>query len=838
MKHLLSTLAGIALATSPCAFAKTEAFEIGPANTAALPGGKEADGIIGDFVLRNELVEVVVSHNAPNRRANMSTFYGAGGATPGCIYDMAPRGSNNDQITIFSPLGQQGPVSFVRVVRDGGDGEAVVVAVISAESNNGLFKKHEYRLKDGMPGIEIVTVLRNTTDKSINIPLADKVTRFASTGLFQGVRWADSEDPADKLAYAWGWPDLPGWQPTEAELTLQPGQTTSLKRFLVVANSPAEAVGRFISQFKSTWPLTGLLTGEDQADPAIAAQLAISHGKESIKAYPNAKGEVSLRLPKGTYQFKASDIGRKTREIEIAGEEGEAHINMVLGPRAGIAFDIRDGIGGSSPCKAQFIGLNGTPTPDLGPANRAHGCKDQWHSATGQFKVSLNPGTYKVIVTRGIEHDHLEGIVEVSEGAMTPFAGTLRRSVDTTGWVSADYHNHSTPSGDNTCGTPDRIINLAAEHIEFAPTTEHNRLFDWRPTINSLGLSNEIQTVSGIELTGSGPHLNSFPFEPQPFLQDNGAPEWNRDPRVTALTLRRWQGEDPHRWIQINHPDMVENFFDRDGDGVADGGWVGVGSHIDGLETENFTTQDILDPRPFRVVANRSGGERLLEHRPFVWLQLLNQGARLVAVAVADAHSVHGNGVGGWRMYLPSSSDNPSEIDWKENVRHAKAGRVFLTTGPFLSVSTPDGATAGDSTRAQGSIQLKVKVQCPDWIDIDRVQVLVNGRQIPSLNFTRATHPDWFQDGVVKFDRSIEVPLKRDAHLIVVAKGENFDLKTGYGTSDQAKLRPCAYHNPIYVDVDGNGFTPNGDTLGFDLPVKVSIPEAKAILAKAGLPVD
>ena len=66
----------------------------------------------------------------------------------------------------------------------------------------------------------------------------------------------------------------------------------------------------------------------------------------------------------------------------------------------------------------------------------------------------------------------------------------------------------------------------------------------------------------------------------------------------------------------------------------------------------------------------------------------------------------------------------------------------------------------------------------------------------------------------------IDVPLSEDAHLIVVAFGQNSDLRTGYGTSQQGAWNPCAYNNPIYVDVDGGGFRPNGDTLGWDLPVK------------------
>jgi hypothetical protein len=209
---------------------------------------------------------------------------------------------------------------------------------------------------------------------------------------------------------------------------------------------------------------------------------------------------------------------------------------------------------------------------------------------------------------------------------------------------------------------------------------------------------------------------------------------------------------------------------------------------------------------------------------------LLNQGHRLHCVAVSDAHGIHGAGVGGWRTYVRSSTDEPAGIDWKEISRNAKAGRSFVTTGPFLEVSTGDGTGPGGTTRAPAGVHLRVRVQCTDWIAIDRVQVLVNGRQPARLNFTRATHPTWFADGPVVFDRTLGVPLSEDAHLIVVAYGENSTLGVGFGTSAQAKWKPCAYHNPIYVDVDGDGWKPNGDTLGWELPVRRIDPEEVADL--------
>ena len=206
-----------------------------------------------------------------------------------------------------------------------------------------------------------------------------------------------------------------------------------------------------------------------------------------------------------------------------------------------------------------------------------------------------------------------------------------------------------------------------------------------------------------------------------------------------------------------------------------------------------------------------------------------------MAVGVADAHTVYDNGVGGWHVYLPSSTDAPKDLNWSELSPHAKAGHMLLTNGPFMTVTTPDGKGPGDDTRGSGGTTLKVKVQGTDWIGIDRVQVLVNGRQEPSLNFTKASHPNMFKDGAVKFDEAIAVPLQQDAHLIVVAMGEGSTLVGGFGTSSQGKMHPCCYNNPIYVDVDGNGFKASGDNLGFDLPTaRITADAAKASLIRAG----
>ena len=41
---------------------------------------------------------------------------------------------------------------------------------------------------------------------------------------------------------------------------------------------------------------------------------------------------------------------------------------------------------------------------------------DQYHSENGVFSIGLAHGKYRIIVTRGIEHDHFEKNIEVEKG--------------------------------------------------------------------------------------------------------------------------------------------------------------------------------------------------------------------------------------------------------------------------------------------------------------------------------------------------------------------------------------------------------------------------------------
>ena len=72
----------------------------------------------------------------------------------------------------------------------------------------------------------------------------------------------------------------------------------------------------------------------------------------------------------------------------------------------------------------------------------------------------------------------------------------------------------------------------------------------------------------------------------------------------------------------------------------------------------------------------------------------------------------------------------------------------------------------------------------------------------------------------MKFDQEIPLALKADTHVIVAAIGEQSKLGPVMGPDHAADL-PVAVSNPIFVDVDGGGFKPNGEAVG-KVPVKLA----------------
>ena len=85
--------------------------------------------------------------------------------------------------------------------------------------------------------------------------------------------------------------------------------------------------------------------------------------------------------------------------------DAAGHSPVELHETGAVVAKITDEQGGPIPCKVQFIGRDGTTSPDFGPDSGEHAIKNVYYSHDGQFRRELAPGSYDVIVSYGPEYD-------------------------------------------------------------------------------------------------------------------------------------------------------------------------------------------------------------------------------------------------------------------------------------------------------------------------------------------------------------------------------------------------------------------------------------------------
>ncbi|MFO0893042.1 MAG: CehA/McbA family metallohydrolase [Isosphaeraceae bacterium] len=801
------------------------------------PKGKEADAIHGDFAIANGRILAVIAHPKRTRHANM-TVRNVGGA----VIDLTERERSNDQLSAFYPGAGLRELRFAGVevqspqVYEAEDFDRlfvragrVTLRLVAAPREKEPDVEVSYTLGDDWDHLLVTTTFSNRRSAPVEVEPVDSV-RADGTFEFSGDSGGDLFWAYDRaFSQAYGilpegrkvlasssrqrlirYPDQDG----KVAIRLAPGESFRFTRRLIPGPHLFD-VQRRARQLagKSTRPIR-LQVVDTAGHPLPGAEVVQEvGGKRLAGGRTDESGTLVLDAGKGPVKLTVSSLGSGARTVDADPSAGQEVIKIEL-PRAGwVSANIRDSQGRPTPCKVQFIGKDGQASPDFGPEAGEHEMKNVYYSQDGRFQQALEPGAYEVIVSHGPEFDAVFTSIKVARGEETRLQATLVRSVRTDGWISTDFHSHSSPSGDNTASQLGRVLNLLCEHIEFAPCTEHNRLSSYDPHLKALGVEDRMATCVGMELTGSPlplNHQNAFPLVLRPGAQDGGGPTTDEDPAIQIARLAMWD-QGAEKLVQVNHPDIGWMFRDRNGDSGLDAGFVGMFPHIDVIE--------VHPPHAIFGGPTISYDGQAFNNPIYNWLQLLNQGRRYPGVVNTDAHyNFHGSG---WlRNYVKSPTDDPALIKTLDVVHASEQGHVVMTTGPFLEVAlrtdTESSAESGPGDLLAlpgGKARLRVRVQCPNWFDVDRVQVFVNGRPDERLNFTRSATPDRFGGSTMKFDQEIPLELKADAHVIVAAIGEKSKLGPVMGPEHAADL-PVAVSNPIYVDVDGGGFKPTGDTLG------------------------
>ncbi len=815
------------------------------------PEGKEVDAIFGDIVLQNEYLTAVIAQPLASRNANMTVRDVAGG-----LIDLTANSPQSDQLSAFYPGQRAFPYrSWTVNDADGNErnlteaplqGEAASVTVHAEGGDGRLQVDTTYTLRQGSRWISVTSVFRNVSDAAIDTVLQDDIRCDGQKE--QMVKSPNGEGEFYFIADQF-WGQAYGltagehamqFNNTDARrsdikylaneggstVTVAPGDSYRLTRYLTAGATQLHVAEAFsLRAGDAATPVQLFLRDENQR-PIVGGVVTLhpqgdDHSNFAGVVHSDDAGAVTVPLAPGHYLLDLTFNGQVVLEnhpLQVDANVEQEELIVVDGHHPGtLQVAVTDGEGREIPCKVQIAGVGDTPTPNFGPDTAVFGVRNLRYTPNGQFSQPLPPGQYALIASHGPEYDAVFAEVEVTAGETTDFSCELVRSVDTTGWISSDFHSHASPSGDNTSSQLGRVLNLVCEHIEFAPCTEHNRVSTYQPHIDSLRIAPFLSSCSGIELTGSPlplNHQNAFPLEHTHHHQDGGGPVTDTDIETQVERLALWDNRS-EKLIQQNHPDLGWLIYDRDGDGEYDDGHAGILPHIDVIEVH--PVESALTLQPFR-------GER--NDTLFNWLQMLNDGKRYPGVINTDAHyNFHGSG---WaRNWIRCDTDDPAAIDVMDIVHASERGTLVMSNGPFLEVTaTLPGANeiyeVGDMIEApERQIEFDVKVQCPNWLDVNRVFVVVNGRRSAEHDYSRETHPDMFSDGVVKFEQHLNVTVEEDAHIIVVTGGEGMTLGPVFGP-DYGTTPPTALTNPFWIDVDGGDWTPNNDTLDSPLPTRRS----------------
>ncbi|MER2563536.1 MAG: CehA/McbA family metallohydrolase [Myxococcaceae bacterium] len=460
---------------------------------------------------------------------------------------------------------------------------------------------------------------------------------------------------------------------------------------------------------------------------------------------------------------------------------------------------------------------------------------------TGQLTLTLPPGEYAAVVSRGPEYSTwpdawpMRGEPVDLRTANASISAVIDRVVETPGWMSADLHVHAVASSDSAVLNELRAANFLAEGVDVLLSTDHEVITDFAPVVRALNAENLMATMIGEEVTTfSHGHFNTFPLKRNPELPNGGA--FDHAGGEDAPSLRMPQvfsgikAEHPGAVVQLNHP--------RGGSGV-----------LSQLKVDTATLATHAEPGAFQMAAapdatandtklfgdgfdavetaNGTGPSNAVLND---WMTFLSRGTVRTATGVSDTHKPFSDAPGYARTYAKVANDTPATFQPAQFAEAIRTQQAFVTNGPLLQVTAkkldgammPVGAAVGVggtlSVAANDAVELTVDVQGPEWMVVDRLEVFSHATGRESVN--GETNSTWPDARALERKTITTMPVEpvagtnlrrmhlvekfvlrptKDTWYVVMARGTSRSMRPLHGNV------PIAYSNAILIDADGSG---------------------------------
>jgi hypothetical protein len=749
-----------------------------------LIGGRLAAGRIGDFVLENDRVRMIV--RGPGEGYYQHGSYGGG------IVDAATVGGE-DLIKELQPAVDLAVGAFDElVITEAGDtgaaelvvrGPATSLDIVIAGLGHvppTVLVEHHYRLAAGATEVELETrVFTAAGAMPGDHDLYDMLfmgARAPAMLMTEGVM-TEGTTSSYGLVYPAGAqsPQLVDLGGIRVALGPTISDTAPSMRWLVIGD------GSMASVTDRAWALRGAEVGTIRGTTAPGVDVVIARaGVTATIARADASGAFHATVPPGPYTLRAQQVGRDNGvEVDATSVAGtDTTVAVPAGATGGLALAVRDD--------------GGRPIPARVQCERAgYSTRIEWVGATGDTTIALPPGTWRIVVSRGLEYDAVVADpVVIADGADTQLAVSLAHVVDTAGWIALDTHLHSELSTDSTFPVDDRLRAVAAEGVELPISTDHDVVYDYAPVIAELGLEDWLATMHGAEASSIViGHINGFPLVADPSRTANGAPRWaGRAPGDLFATMH---ASGPSTIVQVNHPRRgSSSLFD-----AIDLDPATLSAGRDPTELGLPATTNLADLSFDAVeVANAGSGDDTEE--VFAdWLALVAAGHPAAATGSSDSHG-SGRYAGTARTYVwvGLGADDPATVDTAAVCDAIRARHVTVGTGAFVTagiVTAAGTSLPGDHVDVTGlaQVRLRVKVQAPAWQATAQIRIFQGTQEIRTIVLDPTdTLP-------VRHDAIVQLPTPTASTFFVV----RVDF-AGPGEPVLGDPLP-AFTNPVFADI-------------------------------------
>lgn len=410
------------------------------------------------------------------------------------------------------------------------------------------------------------------------------------------------------------------------------------------------------------------------------------------------------------------------------------------------------------------------------------------YPVTGDVTMPVKAGSYEVVVSRGFEYEIYRQQVTISAGATVNINADLAHVVDTTNIQCGDFHVHTWRSNDSGDDSLDKVRQAVADGVELPVRSDHEWVADFAWEISQLGVEKFAKGIGSIEMTSMElwGHMGVFPLEAHPEEPNAGAPKWQTFPTADALdtpfeTLSpkvvfdkvRERAEQPV--VIINHPRGSTNYF----------GYVGY----DPATGTASSTADWDDKFTLVEVFNNSGWQSNRNGTVNDWLGLLKAGRKVFATGSSDSHQFSSSPVGYPRTCISLGTDDPRQLTPNLVRDQLAAGHSTISGGIFVTAKLGNAGPGDTVTGAGSPMNIDVMVQAAPWVDVDSIEVIVDGTTVDTIPIMPADA----QGSVIRYHKQIPVQVRATGGFVIVAAYGDSDLQPVHGG------KPFGVANPIFV---------------------------------------